>query len=578
MIRTLLKYLGEYKRSSILAPLSVFFEVLLEVMIPTFVARIIDTAIPQHDMRMLWSQSAMLIVFALVSLFFGWQSGRLAAHASAGFARNLRRAVFQRIQGFSFSNIDKFSSSGLITRLTTDITNIQNAYQLIVRMLVRTPSMLILSFIMAFRINHELALLYPVIVVVLGCSMAFLMLRAHPIFHYVFNYYDNLNLIVQENVRGIRVVKSYVREEAEKKKFFAGSQHIYENFVKAEKIFSLQGPLMQSMIFVSLLTVLTLSAHMIVRGNLTTGELTSMVTYIMLILFAVMLLSMTLLMVVIANASAKRVTEVLTEESDITSPKDALTDVPDGSIQFRDVSFSYAVDCETTVLHDINLSIESGQTIGVVGDTGAGKSTLVQLIPRLYEVDHGQVCVGGHDVREYDLKTLRDKVAIVLQKNVLFSGTILENLRWGNEGATLEECIHACKLAQAHDFISELPDGYNTHIEQGGSNVSGGQKQRICIARALLKQPAILILDDSTSAVDTGTEALLRRAFADTLPHVTKLIIAQRISSVADADAIIVMHGGVIEGFGTHEHLYATNTFYKEIHDTQSRMDVVVHE
>ncbi|MDR1413161.1 MAG: ABC transporter ATP-binding protein/permease [Actinomycetes bacterium] len=578
MLRTLSTYIGRYKAPTIASPVFATVEVLLEVIIPFFMAGIIDIGIPSHDTAYITRMALFLAGCALVSLICGVLSGVYAARASAGFAANVRHAVFEKVQDFSFENIDRFSSAGLVTRLTTDITNIQNAYAMIIRIAVRAPVMMLASFGLALAVNARLSLVFLAAIVVLGGGLAFLILTAHPIFDYVFKRYDVLNRVVQENIRGIRVVKSYVREQEEIRKFDEISGEIHAKFVTAEKLFALNSPLMQFTIFACMLTVSTLSARMIVQGTMSTGELTSLITYIIQILMSVMMLSITLLMITIARTSAERVALVLNEQSTLENPPQPLMRVADGSIRFRDVSFRYHTDDDLNALCSVNLDIASGQTIGIVGDTGSSKSTLVQLIARLYDVTSGSVEVAGHDVRDYDLTTLRNRVAMVLQNNVLFSGTIKDNLRWGNPTATDSDLVRACRMAQADEFIRELPDGYNTRIEQGGSNVSGGQKQRLCIARALLKNPQIIILDDSTSAVDTGTEALLRRAFAEELPEVTKLIIAQRISSVCDSDSIIVMDNGRVSACGTHDELLLTSDMYRQIYASQQRGGVLDDE
>ena len=570
MYKTLLSHIGYHKKASVIAALAIMTEVLIEVQIPFFMARIIDVGIPSNDLRQILIPASILVVCALASMSCGITSGLFAARAATGFAANLRSALFTKIQSFSFTNIDRFSPSGLITHLTTDVTNVQTAWQLMIRILVRSPFMIICCFIQACRINAGFAFVLLGAIFLLASGMAALMISTRPIFRRGLKLYDTLNLIVQENVRGIRVVKSFVREDREMEKFDRTSADIYSNFVKAEKVFSLTGPLMQFMISFTLLGLLTLSARMIVRGEMTTGELTSMITYNMLILNAILLTSMSLLQVVIAGASVQRIVKVLDEESTISSPTCPLYEVSDGSIEFKDVSFIYTTESESIPLDSVNVRIESGQTIGIVGDTGSSKTTLVQLIPRLYDVESGSVLVGDHDVRDYDLETLRDKVAIVLQKNVLFAGSILDNLRWGNPDASEQDCVRACRLAQADDFIRAMPKGYHTPIEQGGANVSGGQKQRLCIARALLKRPKILILDDSTSAVDMATESALLHAFGKEIGEITKIIIAQRVNSIIDSDAIIVMHQGRVHGFGTHEHLYAHNKIYRQVFDTQN--------
>ncbi|MDR1775965.1 MAG: ABC transporter ATP-binding protein/permease [Actinomycetes bacterium] len=571
MIKKLSAYIGRNMFSSVMSGVWIAFEVFFSVAIPPFLSRMIDVGIPNHDTRVIAGCAALTASFALGAMFTGSMSAICAARASAGFGLNLRRAVFEKIQSFTFADIDTFSIPGLVTRMTTDITNVQNAFQQLIRSMVRYPLMVVSCFVMAYVVSPKLSIIYPVVFIVYAIALVVLSALAHPHFRRVFAWYDKLNRVTQENVRGIRVVKSFVREDEERRKFNVISEFIYKHFVIAEKIFALNGSMFQFMAYGAVTLVAVLAAHMIVFGQLGVGSLSAVLTYMMLILFAVLLLSSTLLTIVMAITSARRVIEVLDAQTVAQLPADAACDVADGSIEFRGVDFRYSADSRSKALDDINLRIESGQNIGIIGDTGSSKSTLVQLIPRLYDATAGTVLVGGRDVRDYDPATLRDRVAIVLQKNVLFSGTILENLRWGKEDATLEECVRAARLAQIDDFISELPDGYDSRVEQGGSNFSGGQRQRLCIARALLKDPRILILDDSTSAVDTATEAALLRAFAQTLPDVTKLIIAQRISSIQGADAIIVMHAGCIAGFGTHRELYETNEVYRQVYDTQTR-------
>ncbi|MGD9475596.1 MAG: ABC transporter ATP-binding protein, partial [Eubacteriaceae bacterium] len=510
-----------------------------------------------------------MLLAAGLSLFFGLLSAHYAAKASAGYAKNLRQAIFYKVQEFSFTNIDKFSTASLITRQTTDITNIQNAYQMIIRVAVRAPIMLIFSLVMAFSINPELSLIFLAVIPLLGVGLYVIVVKAHPIFEKVFRTYDHLNNVVQENLRGIRVVKSFVREDHEEKKFEEVSERIYQQFSKAEKILAFNAPLMQFAIYTSILLISWFGAQMIVSGYMTTGQLASLITYATSILMSLMMLSFVFVMITISRASAERVVEVLNERVDLENPNSPVTTVKNGNVTFTNVGFSYSNSLDKLCLQDVNLKIASGQTIGIIGGTGSSKSSLVQLIPRLYDVTTGIVEVGDVDVRKYDLQTLRDAVSVVLQKNILFSGTIKENLRWGNKEATDEQMIHACKLAQADEFISAFPDGYDTYIEQGGGNVSGGQKQRLCIARALLKNPKILILDDSTSAVDTRTDALIREAFLKEIPHITKFIIAQRIASVMDADAIIVMEEGRIDAMGSHEELLASNEIYQEVYHSQ---------
>lgn len=571
MIKRLAACVRQYKKDSILTPLYVTMEVVLEVIIPLLMARLIDFGIDGGSMSYIVKMGVALVVAAIISLIFGALSGRSAAIASAGFAKNLRHDMFYNVQGFSFSNIDKFSTASIVTRLTTDITNIQNAYQMIIRIAVRCPVMLIFSLIMAFSINHQLSLIFLACIPILGVGLYLIMSKAHPIFERVFKTYDKLNNVVQENLRGIRVVKSFVREDYEKEKFGTISEDIYSDFSKAEKTLAYNMPLMQFCVFASMLLISWFGARLIVGSTMTTGELMSLITYTMQILMSLMMLSMVFVMITISRASAERIVEVLNEESDLHNPKHPVYEVKDGAIRFDNVEFSYKKGSGKPCLKGINLTINAGETVGIIGGTGSSKSSLVQLIPRLYDVTEGSVSVGGVDVRDYDIETLRNEVAMVLQKNVLFSGTIKENLRWGSENATDEELVHACKLAQADGFITQFPDGYDTYIEQGGTNVSGGQKQRLCIARALLKKPKILILDDSTSAVDTQTDAQIRQAMRDEIPGTTKLIIAQRISSIEDADKIIVLDEGEINAVGTHEELLETNEIYREVYTSQQK-------
>ncbi len=571
MIQTLLSNVGEFKKDSILAPLCVSMEVVLEVLVPLMMAHLLDYGIEAGDMNVILRTGGVLVVACMCSLFFGVQSGKYAARASAGFAKNLRRRMFYNVQEFSFSNIDKFSTASLVTRLTTDISNIQNAYQMIIRIAVRAPLMLVFSLFMTFTIHVRLALVFLAVTPLLAVGLYFIMTHAHPVFERVFRTYDRLNNVVQENLRGIRVVKSYVREEHEIEKFGEVSDCIYRDFVKAEQLLAFNAPMMQTAVYTCTLLISWLGARFIAAGSLTTGELTSLLTYTMQILSSLMMLSMIFVMLTMARASAKRAVEIMSETSDLSSPQEAVTQVKDGSIVFNHVNFSYGGEGETLCLRDVNLRIESGQTIGILGGTGSAKTSLVQLIPRLYDATQGSVSVGGVDVSRYDLGALRDQVAMVLQKNVLFSGTIRENLRWGNAEAEDEELIRVCRLACADEFIEKFPDGYDTYIEEGGSNVSGGQKQRLCIARALLKKPKILILDDSTSAVDTRTDAQIRQAFQEEIPDTTKIIIAQRVSSVQEADQILVLDGGRIAAVGRHEELLKTSAIYREVFESQTK-------
>ena len=571
MIRKLLGNVGEFKKDSILAPVCVSMEVILEVLIPLMMAHLLDYGIEVGDMAVILRTGGVLVAACMCSLFFGVQSGKYAARASAGFARNLRRRMFYNVQEFSFSNIDKFSTASLVTRLTTDISNIQNAYQMIIRIAVRAPLMLIFSLFMTFTIHARLALVFLAVTPLLAVGLYFIMTHAHPVFERVFRTYDRLNNVVQENLRGIRVVKSYVREDHEIGKFEAVSDSIYRDFVKAEQLLAFNAPMMQTAVYTCTLLISWLGARFITSGSLSTGELTSLLTYTMQILSSLMMLSMIFVMVTMARASMERAAEIMDETSDLSSPKEAVTQVKDGSIVFDHVNFSYGGKGKTLCLRDVNLRIESGQTIGILGGTGSAKTSLVQLIPRLYDATEGSVSVGGVDVRRYDLTALRDQVAMVLQKNVLFSGTIKDNLRWGDPEAGDEELIRACRLACADEFIEKFPDGYDTYIEEGGSNVSGGQKQRLCIARALLKKPKILILDDSTSAVDTRTDAQIRLAFQEEIPDTTKIIIAQRVSSVREADQILVMDGGRIAAVGRHEELLETSAIYREVFESQTK-------
>lgn len=574
MIKRLFASVREYKTASILSPLFVVGEVILEVIIPLLMSKLIDYGIYKNDMPYIIKIGLILVVCCLISLTFGALAGKYAAKAAAGFAKNLRKDMYYNVQTFSFSNIDKFSTSSLVTRLTTDVANVQNAYMMIVRTAFRSPAMIIFSLFMAFRINSEIAVILLGAVPVLAIGFVLIFTNAHPIFEKVFKTYDKLNNIVGENLHGIRVVKSFVREDYEDKKFKNVSEEIYKLFIKAERIIIFNMPLMQFVIYASMILISWFSSKLIVASHndpafgMTTGQFTSMFAYLMQMLMNLMMLSMIFLMVVISRASMERIDEILTETSDLKSGDKSVQKVKDGSVKFENVSFSYNGG-DKYCLSDVDIEIKSGETVGVIGGTGSSKSSLVQLIPRLYDATKGRVLVGGEDVRDYDLETLRNEVAMVLQKNTLFSGTIKENLRWGNPNASDEEIVRACKLAQADDFIEKFPDKYDTYIEQGGTNVSGGQKQRLCIARALLKKPKILILDDSTSAVDTKTDSLIRKAFAEEIPNTTKFIIAQRISSVEDADKIIVLEGGKVNGFGTHKELLKNNAIYKEVYESQ---------
>lgn len=576
MVKKLMQSIREYKIPSILAMIYVTGEVVMEVAIPFIMSRLIDKGIQVGNMAVVWKLGIALLVCAVVSLFFGSMAGHQAAVASCGMAQNLRKDMYYHVQNFSFSNIDKFSTASIVTRLTTDVTNVQNAYQTIIRMAVRSPIMLIFALIVSFTINVKLSLIFVVVIPILIVVLFGIIFRVHPIFERVFKTYDRLNQVVQENLHGIRVVKSYIREEHEDKKFEKISGKIYENFVRAEKLIALNMPAMMLAVYTCMILIawfgaktIVLSGNVSVAGGLTTGELMSLMTYTMQILMSLMMISMVFVMITMARSSGERIVEILDEKSDIYNKENPVMKVQDGSICFDHVQFSYSKNADKMVLRDVNLDIKAGETVGIIGGTGSSKSSLVQLIPRLYDVSEGRVLVGGVDVRDYDIYTLRNEVAMVLQKNELFSGTIKENLRWGNEHATDEELIHACQLAQADDFIQSFPLKYDTYIEQGGTNVSGGQKQRLCIARALLKKPKILILDDSTSAVDTKTDALIRKAFIEEIPDTTKIIIAQRVSSVQDADKIIVMNDGEISAVGSHEELLANSLIYREVYESQ---------
>ena len=568
-----MKSIREYKRPAILTPVFVACEVVLECLLPFVMARLIDE-MDGSSMTPIFKYGAILLALAMLSLLFGWLAGVQAATASAGFAKNLRKDLFYKVQDYGFSDIDTFSTSSLVTRLTTDVTNVQNAFQMIIRGAIRTPLMLIFSIAMSLAISVKMSLIFLGIVPILGVALFGIFFYVHPIFKRIFKRYDALNNSVQENVAGIRVVKSFVREDYEIEKFNKASGEVQADFTKAEKIIAFNNPVMMLCMYVSMFLVSFLGAKLIINtkgSELSTGELSSLTAYGVQILMSMMILSMVFVMCSLASEAANRIVEVLSHDSTLTSPENGLTEIPDGSISFRNVSFKYKARSKRNALSDINLEIKSGMTVGIIGGTGSSKSSLVQLIPRLYDVTEGALLVGGHDVREYELTALRDNVAVVLQKNVLFAGTIKENLRWGNKDASDEELVRVCKLAQADEFISKFPDGYDTHIEQGGTNVSGGQKQRLCIARALLKQPKILILDDSTSAVDTKTDALIRKAFAEEIPDTTKIIIAQRLSSVEDADLILVLDGGKIVEQGTHETLMTHGGIYREIYDSQTK-------
>lgn len=571
MIKRLLKSVREFKKDALLTPFFVVLEVVMEVIIPMVMALLIDKGIDGQDMAAIWKYGIILVLCAMLTLVFGAAAGTFAARASTGFARNLRHDMYYNVQNFSFSNIDKFSTGSIVTRLTTDVTNVQNAFQMCTRIAVRCPVMLVFALFMAMKINSRMALVFLAVLPILAIGMGILMKVVGPVFERAFKIYDRMNTVVQENVRGIRVVKTYVREDHETEKFEGVSGMLYRTFSKAQKTMAGVMPLMQFCMYACMLLISWFGARLIVGGSMTTGELTSMFSYAMQILMSLMMVAMVFVMITMAKASAERVAEILDEQPDLHNPANPIHEVKDGAIEFDDVSFSYKGDERKLALKNVNLHIKAGQTVGILGGTGSAKSTLVQLIPRLYDTTHGTVKVGGVDVRDYDIEALRDQVAMVLQKNVLFSGTIKENLRWGDENASDEELERVCRLAQADEFIQQMPDKYDTHIEQGGSNVSGGQKQRLCIARALLKKPKILILDDSTSAVDTKTDALIRKAFAEEIPDTTKIIIAQRVSSVQDADQIVILDGGTVQAVGTHDELLAANTIYQEIYNQQNR-------
>ena len=573
MNKKLLRSVREYKKQSVLAPVLVILEVLMEVLIPLEMAKIIDVGIANGDMSYIIQRGVILVAMAMLSLFFGVQAGNMAAVAAAGYAKNLRHDIFYKVQDFSFKNIDHFSTSGLVTRLTTDITNVQQAYMMSIRLLARAPFMIILSWIMTLTINKPIAMLFLIVVPVLGGTLIFIAKKAHPHFIKVFDEYDNLNNSVQENVNASRVVKAFVREDYEIEKFHGISRYVYNLFTKAEKIVAWNSPVMMFAMYTVIIIIVVIGGRGIVLGGMETGELTSIIVYALQILMSLNMVTFVFVMIMIAEASTDRIVEVLDEVPEMQDKADAVKNVADGSIDFNHVDFSYAGEGGNLSLKDVNLHIKSGQTVGIIGGTGSAKTSLVNLISRLYDVTEGSIKVGGKDVRSYDMETLRNEVAVVLQKNVLFSGTILDNLRWGDKNASEEECKRVCRLACADEFIDRMPEGYNTYIEQGGSNVSGGQKQRLCIARALLKKPKVLILDDSTSAVDTATDAKIRKAFLTEIPETTKLIIAQRISSVQDADRIIVMENGKVNGFGSHEELLKTNEIYREVYESQTGGD-----
>ena len=569
MVKTLLKQIGEYRKQAILTPLLTAAEVFMEILIPFVTAKIIDKGINEGNLYNIFYYGAIMLILAFISLFFGIKAGQTSATAATGFSSNLRKSMYRRIQAFSFSNIDHFSTAGLVTRMTTDVTNVENSFQMVMRIAVRAPLMMILSMVMCFMINVRLTLVFLAGLVFLGFCLFFIMSRVMPIFKRLFEKYDEFNASIQENVTGIRVVKAFVREDFEKEKFGKAAYWIYSLSVKAEKILAFNGPAMSAVVYTSMMMLAWLGAHFIVAGTMTTGNLTSLFSYVASMLMSMMMVSMIFVMLSMSLAAAKRINEVLTEEPEIKNPENPVMEVKDGSIDFENVQFSYREGSGESTLREINLHIKSGETIGIIGGTGSGKSTLVSLISRLYDATSGAVKVGGINVKDYDIEVLRNKVSVVLQKNEIFSGTIIDNLRWGNEDATEEECKKACILACADEFIEQKPDKYYSWIEQGGTNVSGGQKQRLCIARALLKDPKILILDDSTSAVDTSTDARIRKAFKENIPHITKLIISQRISSIQDADRILVLNDGTVNGFDTHDNLLKFNQIYKEICEVQ---------
>lgn len=569
MIKTLAKCMGKYKKESIITPIFTAVEVFLEILIPFITASIIDKGIQAGDMRKVGIYGGIMLIIAFLSLFCGIQAGKYAAAASTGFACNLREKMYENIQTFSFSNIDKFSTAGLVTRMTTDVTNVQNAYQMIIRSVVRAPLMMICSITMCVIISPRLSIIFLVALIFLGFVLFFIIYKVTPVFTSGFEKYDELNASVQENISGIRVVKAFVREEHENKKFNKAADNLYKTFVKAESFLAFNNPTMMLVVYGCIVALSWFASHFIVSGSITTGNLTSMFSYVMSMLMALMMLSMIFVMVSMSAASARRISEVLNEKADLANPEKPYEEVEDGRIDFNHVNFSYRKNSTEDTLHDIDIHINAGETIGIIGGTGCGKSSFVSLISRLYDVTEGSVCVGGKDVRTYDMDALRNQVAVVLQKNVLFSGTILDNLRWGDDNASYEDCVEACKQACADEFIERMPKKYDTWIEQGGTNVSGGQRQRLCIARALLKKPKVLILDDSTSAVDTATDAKIKQAFAQKIPGTTKLIVSQRISSIQDADRIIVLEDGKVSGFDTHENLMENNKVYREICEVQ---------
>jgi len=569
MIKTLAKCIGKYKKESIITPIFTAVEVFLEILIPFITASIIDKGIQAGDMRKVGIYGGIMLIIAFLSLFCGIQAGKYGAAASTGFACNLREKMYENIQTFSFSNIDKFSTAGLVTRMTTDVTNVQNAYQMIIRIAVRAPLMMICSITMCVIISPRLSIIFLVALIFLGFVLFFIIYKVTPVFTSGFEKYDELNASVQENISGIRVVKAFVREDHEKKKFNKAADNLYKTFVKAESFLAFNNPTMMLVVYGCIVALSWFASHFIVSGSITTGNLTSMFSYVMSMLMALMILSMIFVMVSMSAASARRISEVLNEKADLANPEKPYEEVEDGRIDFNHVNFSYRKNSTEDTLHDIDIHINAGETIGIIGGTGCGKSSFVSLISRLYDVTEGSVCVGGKDVRTYDMDALRNQVAVVLQKNVLFSGTILDNLRWGDDNASYEDCVEACKQACADEFIERMPKKYDTWIEQGGTNVSGGQRQRLCIARALLKKPKVLILDDSTSAVDTATDAKIKQAFAQKIPGTTKLIVSQRISSIQDADRIIVLEDGKVSGFDTHENLMENNKVYREICEVQ---------